>query len=408
MAAVDVPEVAQLPGAASASWRSSCWSSWPTSYRQTIHAYPNGGGAYVVVEGEHQPDRRPRRGRVAARRLHADRRGVDLVGRARHRARRASAQRPDDRRDRALPRLPGPHDGGQPPRREGVGPGLRGPDLRLRGAAVLAARRRPHRAVFALRPRPDRRRSRRSSAAEFGKTSTRSPTAASLFVLLRAFSSGAVVLSGVEAISNGVPAFRKPESKNAATHPHARWRLILGARLPRHRDPGPPPPPGGRRGRRDRAVPDGQGGVRRRTPIYYAFQFATFAILILAANTAYADFPQLSSIIARDGYLPRQLANRGDRLVFSNGILVLSGMAARADRRLPGRGQRADPALRGRRVHRVHAVPVRHVPPPPSRCGNRSGSGASSSTRSAASPPASCSSSSWSRSSPPAPGSRRS
>jgi hypothetical protein len=64
------------------------------------------------------------------------------------------------------------------------------------------------------------------------------------------------------------------------------------------------------------------------TPIYYAFQIATFAILILAANTAFAGFPQLSSIIARDGYLPRQLASRGDRLAFSNGILVLSGMAA--------------------------------------------------------------------------------
>ena len=58
--------------------------------------------------------------------------------------------------------------------------------------------------------------------------------------------------------------------------------------------------------------------------LYYVLQGATAAILILAANTAYADFPRLSSIIARDGYLPRQLANRGDRLVFSNGVLVLA------------------------------------------------------------------------------------
>src|SRR5256885_17253709 len=64
------------------------------------------------------------------------------------------------------------------------------------------------------------------------------------------------------------------------------------------------------------------------TVLYVLLQFATAAILTLAANTAYADFPRLSSIIARDGYLPRQLANRGDRLVFSNGILVLSAMAA--------------------------------------------------------------------------------
>ena len=56
--------------------------------------------------------------------------------------------------------------------------------------------------------------------------------------------------------------------------------------------------------------------------LFWVTQLATFAILILAANTAYADFPRLSSIIARDGYLPRQLANRGDRLVFSNGVIV--------------------------------------------------------------------------------------
>ena len=63
------------------------------------------------------------------------------------------------------------------------------------------------------------------------------------------------------------------------------------------------------------------------TVLYVVLQFATAAILTLAANTAYADFPRLSSIIARDGYLPRQLANRGDRLVFSNGVLVLATAA---------------------------------------------------------------------------------
>ena len=58
--------------------------------------------------------------------------------------------------------------------------------------------------------------------------------------------------------------------------------------------------------------------------MYYVLQFSTFAILILAANTAYADFPRLCSIVAADGFLPRQLANRGDRLVFSNGVIVLA------------------------------------------------------------------------------------
>ena len=61
--------------------------------------------------------------------------------------------------------------------------------------------------------------------------------------------------------------------------------------------------------------------------LYYVLQFSTFAILVLAANTAFADFPRVSSIIAADGYLPRQLSNRGDRLVFSNGILVLAVVA---------------------------------------------------------------------------------
>ena len=68
--------------------------------------------------------------------------------------------------------------------------------------------------------------------------------------------------------------------------------------------------------------------------LFWMTQIATFAILILAANTAYADFPRLSSIIARDGFLPRQFANRGDRLVFSNGVIFLAVMAGVADRRL--------------------------------------------------------------------------
>ena len=74
--------------------------------------------------------------------------------------------------------------------------------------------------------------------------------------------------------------------------------------------------------------------------MYYVLQFSTFAILILAANTAFADFPRLSSIISRDGFLPRQMANRGDRLVFSNGIVFLVGAGRRADRGLRRRHQR--------------------------------------------------------------------
>jgi amino acid transporter len=146
-----------------------------------------------------------------------------------------------------------------------------------------------------------------------------------LFIILKGFSSGAVALTGVEAISNGVPAFRRPESKNAATT--LVWMaLILGtlffgvSLLASRIHPYPS---------HDQTVFSQMGLlVFGNGPMYVLLQFATAAILTLAANTAYADFPRLSSIIARDGYLPRQLANRGDRLVFSNGVLVLASAAA--------------------------------------------------------------------------------
>ena len=129
----------------------------------------------------------------------------------------------------------------------------------------------------------------------------------------------------MEAISNGVPAFRRPESKNAATT--LVWMgiilgtLFMGVQILAHRL-GPYPS--------EKQTVFSQMGVAvwgSGTFMYVVLQFATAAILTLAANTAYADFPRLSSIIARDGYLPRQLANRGDRLVFSNGVLVLAGAA---------------------------------------------------------------------------------
>ena len=142
-----------------------------------------------------------------------------------------------------------------------------------------------------------------------------------IILLLRGFSSGAVALTGVEAISNGVPAFRRPESKNAATT--LVWMgLILGslffgsAVLAHHLEPYP--------SHEETVISQLGIQVFGDGPMYVILQFATAGILVLAANTAYADFPRLSSIIARDGYLPRQLTNRGDRLVFSNGILVLA------------------------------------------------------------------------------------
>lgn len=149
--------------------------------------------------------------------------------------------------------------------------------------------------------------------------------AAGVLLLLRAFSSGAVALTGTEAITNGVPAFRPPESRNAARTLIA-MACILGSGffglsvLASHIRPTVS---------ETETLLSIMGGhvFGRGSVLYYVLQFTTFAILFLAANTAYADFPRLSSIIARDGYLPRQLARRGDRLVYSNGILVLAGFA---------------------------------------------------------------------------------
>jgi amino acid transporter len=145
-----------------------------------------------------------------------------------------------------------------------------------------------------------------------------------LFLILKGFSSGAVALTGVEAISNGVPAFRRPESKNAATTmmfmAFTLGILFFGVSVLAHRTQPYPS--------HDQTVFSQMGLlVFGNGPVYVVLQFATAAILTLAANTAYADFPRLSSIIARDGYLPRQFANRGDRLVFSNGVLFLAGAA---------------------------------------------------------------------------------
>jgi len=149
----------------------------------------------------------------------------------------------------------------------------------------------------------------------------------SLYMLLRAFSSGAVALSGVEAVSNGVPSFKKPESRNAATT--LVWMgSILGvcflgvSILASHLKPLRGPDDGNGLGLMAEHIYGGKGLM------FWLTMVATFAILILAANTAYAGFPGLASIIARDGFLPRQFFNRGARLVFSNGVIFLAAVAA--------------------------------------------------------------------------------
>ncbi len=147
-----------------------------------------------------------------------------------------------------------------------------------------------------------------------------------LFVLLTAFSNGCTALTGVEAVSNGVPAFRPPESKNAAQT--LVWMAVMaitmftGITMLAHAYAIVPNDTETVVSQIARVSFGGRGWL------YYGVQAATMAILVLAANTAYADFPRLASILARDRFLPRQFMNQGDRLAFSNGILILSALAS--------------------------------------------------------------------------------
>ena len=146
------------------------------------------------------------------------------------------------------------------------------------------------------------------------------------FMLLTAFSNGCTAMTGVEAVSNGVPAFRPPESRNAATTLVAMAVLaitmFMGITMLAHAYQIIPNDTETVVSQIARATFGGRGWP------YYAVQAATMLILVLAANTAYADFPRLASIVARDRFLPRQFMNRGDRLAFSNGIVILSGLGA--------------------------------------------------------------------------------
>ena len=142
------------------------------------------------------------------------------------------------------------------------------------------------------------------------------------FLLIRAFASGCAALTGIEAVSNGIPAFKPPESKNAATT--LAWMggiclaLFVGITALSRLYHVVPVPHGHETVLSMLGRSVFGGGI-----LYLALQAATAGVLILAANTSFADFPRLSSILARDGFAPRQLANLGDRLVFSNGIIVL-------------------------------------------------------------------------------------
>src|SRR5215216_3312674 len=147
-----------------------------------------------------------------------------------------------------------------------------------------------------------------------------------IFLMLRAFSSGGAALTGVEAISDGVPAFQRPEWVNAQktltamvvilaitfsgiTYLANRLAIVPGA------------PEGGHEA--ETVVSQIAHGVFGDSPMYYAVQYSTFLILFLAANTAYSDFPRLAYFLGRDRFLPHQFTFRGDRLAYSVGIVVL-------------------------------------------------------------------------------------
>jgi amino acid transporter len=150
-----------------------------------------------------------------------------------------------------------------------------------------------------------------------------------VFLLVSAFAGGAVALTGVEAISNGVGAFRPPKGKNAATTLAVLGvisiTLLLGVSYLTVAIDAMPSESVSLVSEIARAVfPEGSAAAW----MYYAVQFLTFGILILAANTSYQGFPRLAAVLARDRYFPRQFVNLGDRLVYSNGIIVLAAAAA--------------------------------------------------------------------------------
>ncbi len=160
-----------------------------------------------------------------------------------------------------------------------------------------------------------------------GSLATAAPPAAlplSLFLVMHTFASGCTALTGIEAISNGVPAFKPPESHNANRTLRV-MAILMGMMflgsifLTQHFAviAGP-----------DETI---LSALARRVlgggPLYFVVQGATLLVLAVAANTSFADFPRVASILARDGFLPGPLSQLGDRLVYSNGMLLLAGLS---------------------------------------------------------------------------------
>jgi amino acid transporter len=298
------------------------------SYRQTCHAYPNGGGAYAVS--------RANLGRnaslVAASALLVDYVLTVAVSVVAGVANIVSA----------VPALA--------PHAVGIGVGL----VALLAVVNLRGVRESGRAfavptygfitvVFVMlavgAARTLAGNAPVAESASLGVTAT--AHADGLLVLLlamRAFASGCTALTGVEAVSNGVPSFQPPKSRNAATTLAVMGAvtiamfvgittLALVARV--HVAPEASQLVGAPAGYEQRTVIAQVAGAvfGYDSAGFYAVQGFTAAILVLAANTAFNGFPILASILSRDGYLPRQFGRRGDRLVFSNGIVILAALS---------------------------------------------------------------------------------
>ena len=145
-----------------------------------------------------------------------------------------------------------------------------------------------------------------------------------VLLLMRAFADGCSAITGVEAVSNGVPAFKPPEWRNARTTLTVMGALVAIMFLGLSWLAGVA---GATPSDHESIVSQIGRAVFGLGPLYYILQLATTGLLILAANTSFADFPRLSSILARDGYMPSRFAFRGERLAFSAGIVVLAAVA---------------------------------------------------------------------------------
>ena len=255
------------------------------SYQQTIHAYPSGGGSYIVARANLGPPP----GLVAAAALLIDYVLTVSVSVAAGVAALTSA----------LPELL--------THRVALGVGFI--CLIAFAALILAGVYRwLHGDLTPLSPRA-------------GETAV----PLTWFLVLRAFSSGCTALTGIEAISNGVPAFKPPEARNAAIT--MGWMagilgtFFLGVTILASELQVTPM-------ENETVVSQIARALFGTGLFYYLIQGSTVLILVLAANTSFADFPRLTSLLSRDRYAPRQFTTLGDRLVFSNGILILGGLAA--------------------------------------------------------------------------------